>query len=103
MALALCPPGPEDWQEIHRPSLRKARAAMAVKQIKTTDGDQQVTVVVGNDVTVKHNSSEPRVAVAVQNKGTAQLVTVVVNPTGNEEQKGSKTGDTLSSPPKINE
>ena len=79
---------------------------MAVKKNNATTADDQETKVGGNVVTVNHNSSEPLVTVAVQNNtpAIAQQVTVVVNFKGNEEQNGSKTeGDTLRSPPKINQ
>ena len=102
------PPGPEDWQEIHRPSLRTARAAMAVKQKNnntTADGNPQETKVGGNDVTVTHNSSEPLVTVAVQTTPVlAQQVTVVVKLNGNEKKQNCSNteGETPRSPPKTN-
>ena len=103
------PPGPEDWQDIHRPSLRTARAAMAVKQKNnntTADGNPQETKVGGSDVTVTHNSNEPLVTVAVQTTQVlAQQVTVVVKLLDGEDEKQNcnyTKGETPRSPPKTN-
>ena len=98
----LLPPGPEDWQEIQRPSLRKARSAMTVKKNNAPDDDQEAKVG-GNVVTVNHNSSEPLVKVDVQT-GVAKEVTVVVKVGTDEDEPNwsKRKGETPRSPPKTN-
>ena len=107
MAIALCLLDPRIGKKyIDRLCERRAAMAVTKKTNTTADGDPQETKVGGNDVTVKHDSSESLVTVALQTKADVakQVTVVVVNFNGNEEKHNCShtEEETPRSPPKTN-